>query len=185
MSNPSTLTRQMTMELEPGPKDKVCVQGRALAGSSRNVGCLFADPQSLVVGRQPPASRQGFWLGLAARTLRACLLAGDLSFPLAASIGNSGGVESLRGALRFPYSCPARPARSPCSPTTEPTKQREKELDDFSILSIRSAWLPLVLAVIVCGLQLTFWENATAFFRRDGQPAHLRLCHSLPPRVPH
>ena len=41
--------------------------------------------------------------------------------------------------------------------------QREKELDGFGILSIRSAWLPQVLAVMVCGLQMTFWENATAF----------------------
>ena len=41
--------------------------------------------------------------------------------------------------------------------------QREKESDRFGILSIRSAWLPQVLAVMVCGLQMTFWENATAF----------------------
>ena len=41
--------------------------------------------------------------------------------------------------------------------------QRKKELGHFGTLSIRSAWLPQVLAVIVCGLQMTFWENATAF----------------------
>ena len=41
--------------------------------------------------------------------------------------------------------------------------QREKELDGSGILSIRSAWLPQLLAVMVCGLQTTFWENATAF----------------------
>jgi len=41
--------------------------------------------------------------------------------------------------------------------------QRENEPDRFGILSIRSAWLPPVLAVMVCGLQMTFWENATAF----------------------
>ena len=39
--------------------------------------------------------------------------------------------------------------------------QRQKERSEFSLLSIRAAWLPPVLAALVCGLQLTFWENAT------------------------
>ena len=39
--------------------------------------------------------------------------------------------------------------------------QRRRERSDFSFLTIRSAWLPPVLAVLVCGLQMTFWENAT------------------------
>jgi hypothetical protein len=39
----------------------------------------------------------------------------------------------------------------------------DKKLDGFGTLAIRSAWMPPVLAVIVCGLQMTFWENATAF----------------------
>jgi tetratricopeptide (TPR) repeat protein len=39
--------------------------------------------------------------------------------------------------------------------------QRQRELSEFSTLTIRSAWLPPVLAVLVCGLQLTFWEHAT------------------------
>jgi len=30
----------------------------------------------------------------------------------------------------------------------------------FSLHAIRSAWLPPVLAVLACGLQLTFWENS-------------------------
>jgi len=41
-------------------------------------------------------------------------------------------------------------------------EQRIREGSHFSLLSVRSAWLPVVLAVAVCGLQLTFWENATA-----------------------
>lgn len=41
-------------------------------------------------------------------------------------------------------------------------EQRIREKSTFSTLSIRSAWLPPVLAALVCGLQLTFWENATA-----------------------
>ena len=40
-------------------------------------------------------------------------------------------------------------------------EQRLREHSEFSLLSIRAAWLPPVLAVLVCGLQLTFWENAT------------------------
>jgi tetratricopeptide (TPR) repeat protein len=39
--------------------------------------------------------------------------------------------------------------------------QRDRERSDFSFLTIWSAWLPPVLAVAVCGLQLTFWEQAT------------------------
>jgi len=39
--------------------------------------------------------------------------------------------------------------------------QRERERSDFSFLTLWSAWLPPVLAVAVCGLQMTFWEQAT------------------------
>src|SRR6187431_2643974 len=36
--------------------------------------------------------------------------------------------------------------------------QRAFERSDYSLLSLRSAWIPPVLAALVCGLQLTFWE---------------------------
>ena len=39
--------------------------------------------------------------------------------------------------------------------------ERKRERSDFSFLTIGSAWLPPVLAVLACGLQLTFWEQAT------------------------
>lgn len=39
--------------------------------------------------------------------------------------------------------------------------QRAREHSAFSFLTIRSAWLPPVFAVVVCGLQMTFWEQAT------------------------
>jgi len=39
--------------------------------------------------------------------------------------------------------------------------QRKREASDFSFLTTGSAWLPPLLAVLVCGLQLTFWERAT------------------------
>jgi tetratricopeptide (TPR) repeat protein len=39
--------------------------------------------------------------------------------------------------------------------------QRKREGNGFSFLTIGSAWLPPVFAVAVCGLQMTFWEQAT------------------------
>ena len=39
--------------------------------------------------------------------------------------------------------------------------QRKRETSAFGTLSIRSAWVPPLLAVLICGLQLTFWERAT------------------------
>lgn len=41
--------------------------------------------------------------------------------------------------------------------------QRKREHSDFSFLTIRAAWLPPLLAVIICGLQMTFWEHATNY----------------------
>jgi tetratricopeptide (TPR) repeat protein len=38
--------------------------------------------------------------------------------------------------------------------------QRHLERSDYSLLSLRAAWVPPVVAVLVCGLQLSFWENA-------------------------
>ena len=40
--------------------------------------------------------------------------------------------------------------------------QRIRERSEFSLLSIPGAWLPPIFAALVCGLQLTFWEHATA-----------------------
>ncbi len=39
-------------------------------------------------------------------------------------------------------------------------EQRAQEKSDYSMLTIRAAWLPPVLAVLVCGFQLSFWQNA-------------------------
>ncbi len=41
-------------------------------------------------------------------------------------------------------------------------EQRQQELNKSGLLSIPTAWLPPLLAALVCGLQLTFWEHATA-----------------------
>jgi magnesium-transporting ATPase (P-type) len=40
--------------------------------------------------------------------------------------------------------------------------QRIRERSPAAILSIRANWVPPIVAAMVCGLQLTFWENATA-----------------------
>lgn len=40
-------------------------------------------------------------------------------------------------------------------------QERERETHPFGLLSGRWAWLPPTAAVLVCGLQLTFWEHAT------------------------
>jgi tetratricopeptide (TPR) repeat protein len=44
-------------------------------------------------------------------------------------------------------------------------EQRQLERNEFSLLSIPSAWLPPVFAALVCGLQLTFWEHAVVSTR--------------------
>jgi tetratricopeptide (TPR) repeat protein len=43
---------------------------------------------------------------------------------------------------------------------TEPERLRESS--PFSLLTLSTAWLPPLVAALVCGLQLTFWEHATA-----------------------
>ncbi|HWF18478.1 MAG TPA: tetratricopeptide repeat protein [Verrucomicrobiae bacterium] len=40
-------------------------------------------------------------------------------------------------------------------------EQREREDSEFSILTMWASWLPPLFAVLVCGLQLTFWQQAT------------------------
>jgi len=40
--------------------------------------------------------------------------------------------------------------------------QRERERGEFALLSIPARWVPPLLAVLICGLQISFWENATS-----------------------
>ena len=47
-------------------------------------------------------------------------------------------------------------------PQNRTQEQRERQESEFSLLSIRGAWLPPLLAAAVLGLQLTFWEDATS-----------------------
>src|SRR5260370_41399309 len=41
--------------------------------------------------------------------------------------------------------------------------QRLRELNDYSLLTIRAAWVPPAFAVLGCGLQMTFWENSVSW----------------------
>ena len=43
-----------------------------------------------------------------------------------------------------------------------PHDRRLRHGGQFAALTTRTAWMPPVLAVMVCGLQLTFWEQATS-----------------------
>lgn len=48
------------------------------------------------------------------------------------------------------------------TPDQRKRNQRKRDPDASGLLSIRHAWLPPLVAVMLCGLQLTFWESATA-----------------------
>lgn len=64
-------------------------------------------------------------------------------------------------------------------PHDRTNEQRLRETSEFSLLSIRSAWLPPLFAVLVCGLQLSFWERAVEFrsesYADDGEIFNLLL----------
>jgi tetratricopeptide (TPR) repeat protein len=48
-------------------------------------------------------------------------------------------------------------------PHDRTNEQRLREQGGLSLLSIPTAWLPPLFAVLVCGLQLSFWERAVEF----------------------
>ncbi len=47
-------------------------------------------------------------------------------------------------------------------PQDRTLEQRLRQHNDGGLLGGKAAWIPPVLAALVCGLQLSFWENATA-----------------------
>ena len=47
-------------------------------------------------------------------------------------------------------------------PQDRTQEQRKRVGDNAMTLSIRLSWLPPLFAAVICGLQLTFWESATA-----------------------
>ncbi len=54
-------------------------------------------------------------------------------------------------------------ARSVAILPQDRTREQRQRLDnEQGLLTIRAAWVPPVFAAMICGFQLTFWENATA-----------------------
>ncbi len=51
-------------------------------------------------------------------------------------------------------------------PHNQTNEQRQREQNEFGLLTIPIAWLPPVFAVLVCGLQMSFWERAVEFVDR-------------------
>src|SRR5436190_872292 len=66
----------------------------------------------------------------------------------------------IAGAASILYLVTINPSVS-LLPHDRTHQQRLRETSDFSLLTIPLRWVPPVVAAIICGLQLTFWENAT------------------------
>ena len=110
------------------------------------------------------------------------------SLPAVAEIGNTESTPPISQPLRFLVFLPFRwvsPGWQPVAlnalsalcasltlgllartvallPHDRTREQRQRERSQGSLLSIPAAWVPPVFATLACGLQLTFWENATA-----------------------
>jgi tetratricopeptide (TPR) repeat protein len=157
----STLARQMTMEQETGSKRNLVpvllpwlVAAGALVVYLTTLNRWVSFGSLLPVAKlsgwtwQPDLCGPLFWLvSYPLRWLPAHLI------PLALNL-----IAAVCAALTL-----ALLARSVILlPHDRTHEQREREQSDFCLLSIPLAWIPPVLAALVCGLQLTFWENATS-----------------------
>ena len=63
-------------------------------------------------------------------------------------------------------------------------QQRLLVQNEQALLSGPDAWVPVVLAAIALGLQLTFWETCRCRLRGDAGPALVCLCHPVPAGTP-
>src|SRR5882724_4528344 len=161
MSIDSTLSRRTTMKQEVSPRNGFvsAILPWVVATGALAIYLLTLNPwislsNLLQVGKlsgwtwQPDLSEPLYWL---------------LTYPLRWLPPNTIPIalnllSSLCAALAL-----ALLARSVALlPHDRTHEQRQREHGEFSLLSIRMAWLPPVLAALVCGLQLTFWEHATA-----------------------
>jgi tetratricopeptide (TPR) repeat protein len=110
------------------------------------------------------------------------------SLPAVSSIAAEGGAPPLNAPLHFLLTFPVRwlPAgwqmtvlnsiAAVCAaltlgllarsvallPQDRTREQRQRERNEFGLLSAWWAWVPPLFAALSCGLQLTFWEHATA-----------------------
>ena len=103
-------------------------------------------------------------LGLTASTAAAQVTFTD-NFNSGASAlwGNQRGAWSAAGGVYDAHQPSNSPTTFSLLPYDRTHSEREREHSPLSLLSLRSAWIPPVLAVVVCGLQLSFWESASAF----------------------
>ena len=160
MSIDSTITRRMTMADEATPENRfvAAVLPWVIAGAFALVYLLTLNhwigfASLLPVARasgwiwQPDLTEPLYWLiTLPARLLPA---------PAIPIVLNLFSVLCAASSL-------ALLARSVALLPHDRTKeQRIREGSPFSLLSVRAAWLAPVIAAAVCGLQLSFWENAT------------------------
>ena len=162
MSLDSTATRRRTDSTERPPAERTAVStilpwviaaaAVVLYGATRDPWQSLAGAQTvnLVSGWsfQPDLTHPLYWLvTLPFRLLPAAWIPAALNLFSAAC-----------GALTL-----ALLARSVALlPHDRTEQQRLRERSPFSFLTIRSAWLPPVVAALGCGLQLSFWEHATA-----------------------
>ena len=110
------------------------------------------------------------------------------SLPVVASVADKEVVPPLNGPLHFLVNFPFRwlPAAwqavglnifaAVCGalslgllarsvallPHDRTREQRQRQRGEFSLLSIPTAWAPPLFAALMCGLQLSFWEHASA-----------------------
>jgi len=160
MSIDSTVDRRMTMAREVSPENRFVaavlpwlVGGAALLVYLLSLNHWVSFSSLLSVARtsgwvwQPSFSDPLYWvITYPLRWLPASLI------PLALNL-----FSALCAALTL-----ALLARSVALLPHDRTKEeRVREGSPFSLLSAPTPWLPPVLAVVLCGLQLTFWENAT------------------------
>src|SRR5260370_10642172 len=152
MSNPSTLTRRITMELEPGPKIRfVSRVAPWLAAAATLVVYLLTLNHWLSGGNLLQVAKASGWVWQPELYEPVTWL---VTYPFRwLPLPAIPVALNLFGALCAFLTLALLARTVALLPHDRTHEQREKELDDFSILSIRSAWLPLVLAVIVCGLQ--------------------------------
>jgi hypothetical protein len=100
-------------------------------------------------------------MGLVAEHSVACILFVDLAnqFSLCGSQPGAMNVLTVILAVLTLFNLAKSVSLLPHDRTRD---QRVREQSDFSLLSSPLAWIPPVFAVLICGLQLTFWEHATA-----------------------
>jgi hypothetical protein len=144
-------------------REKICsaLLPWLLAAAMLAIYCADAEPWVSVFNLMPPWPKRP--AGLAAGNLQSADVPVHLSVSLAAAGANSRRPEYFLRRVRGADAGFAGAVGGACCRMTARKCSATRERSDFAYLTTRSAWLPPVLAVLVCGLQFTFWEHATNF----------------------